>query len=241
MDSVKIVREIKRLALDNGGDPLGERAFYKQAGLTLIDLRRAGFANYGEARERAGFGRGSLQGAYSEDELFEPLARLAREKGRFPTKGEIDVARFATGTPSYSAYSRSTRRGPLRERFVGWCSSKPEFADVAELLQRHATPRARPLQAPSRKVVTGFVYLLRYGSTGRDFKIGCTDNVDRRESQIDMMSPTDVRRVHVIETDDPSGIERYWHERFASKRVKNKEIFRLTPEDVAAFKRRKYQ
>lgn len=241
MDSQKILGAVKRLAVENGGEPPGERAFYSQSGLTLIHLRRAGFANYGEARERAGFGRGAMQGSYSEDELFEPLARLTRDKGRFPTKGEIDVARFATGTPSYSAYSRSTRRGPLRERFVEWCGSRPEFADVAELLQRHAAPPNRSPQAPSRKLVTGFVYLLRYGSTGRDFKIGCTDNVDRRESQIDMMSPTDVRRIHVIETDDPSGIERYWHERFASKRIKNKEIFRLTPEDVAAFKRRKYQ
>jgi hypothetical protein len=31
---------------------------------------------------------------------------------------------------------------------------------------------------------------MRYGS-GKDFKIGCTENISRRQSQIDMMSPDD--------------------------------------------------
>jgi hypothetical protein len=82
---------------------------------------------------------------------------------------------------------------------------------------------------------------MKYGTRGNDFKIGFTENVARRETQINVMSPADVRTVHVIETDDPRGIEKYWQARFADKQVGTKGVYRLLPDDVAAFKRRRYQ
>jgi hypothetical protein len=48
-------------------------------------------------------------------------------------------------------------------------------------------------------------------------------------------------QVHAIETDDPNGIEKYWHERFKAKRVRKTEWFLLDADDVRAFKRQTYQ
>ena len=61
----------------------------------------------------------------------------------------------------------------------------------------------------------------------------------RREYELAIQLPEKTKTIHEIRTDDPVGIEAYWHNRFESKR-KNGEWFELAPLDIKAFRRRKF-
>ena len=82
----------------------------------------------------------------------------------------------------------------------------------------------------------GFVYMMK---AGRFFKIGRTNALGRRERELVIQLPEAAKVIHSIKTDDPAGIEEYWHRRFQDRR-RNGEWFELTPQDLAAFRRRKF-
>jgi hypothetical protein len=81
----------------------------------------------------------------------------------------------------------------------------------------------------------GYVYFVKHGSRS-EYKIGKTMNPLRREGEIRLQLPELLKPIHYIETDDPTGVETYWHDRFRSKQ-KEGEWFALSADDVRAFKK----
>jgi Meiotically up-regulated gene 113 len=81
------------------------------------------------------------------------------------------------------------------------------------------------------QTVLGYVYLMK---SGKFYKLGRSNAAGRREYELGIQLPEKLKTVHVIRTDDPAGIEAYWHQRFEAKR-KNGEWFDLNAMDIAAF------
>jgi hypothetical protein len=144
--------------------------------------------------------------------------------------------------PSFPEVNVFIRRfGGLRKaavpKLVAYCQRSPSYEDVLAICT--AWQESQPLaeEKPSREkaVTLGYVYLLR---SGRHYKIGRTNAVGRRERELAIQLPQKGAVLHRIATDDPAGIEAYWHRRFEAKRG-NGEWFHLSQEDIAAFRRRK--
>ena len=87
----------------------------------------------------------------------------------------------------------------------------------------------------SAEAQEGYVYLMQFGS---EYKIGTSNNVERRFRELRTQMPYEGRIIHTIATGDPEGIEAYWHQYYSGKRLKG-EWFQLSSNDIRYFKKRK--
>jgi hypothetical protein len=184
----------------------------------------------------AGYAPNTFQTKTSDEVLIEEYVGLARELGKLPIEGEIRrKARSDTSFPHHGAFSRFGGKQKLLAAVAEYCRRTPGFEDVLALCIEHEKSSVQPATESPRaaKVATGFVYLMK---SGPHYKIGRTNSLGRRGSELAIKIPVPPTTVHSIETDDPVGIEAYWHRRFVEKRGEG-EWFALSLEDVNAFKR----
>lgn len=232
----QILSEIRRLAAANGGKAPGSRLFEAQSGIRESAWRGVYWARWNDAVVEAGLQPNARNESLTEQFCLTKYAEACRHFGKLPTAMELRM--YQREVPDFPNVKTITRRfGSLNNipaRFAEWVKGKDEYADIAEMLGER--PAIQPPEAlPSTK--EGLVYLIR---SGPHYKIGRSDELERRVKQIRVALPEVASLVHSIRTDDPAGIEAYWHRRFADRRA-NGEWFKLSSADVAAFKRRKYQ
>ena len=236
MSPESILKEIQRTAKENGGTPLGKDRFFHETGIKPHDWLGKYWARWGEAIREAGFSPNKLQVAIDERVLFDKYIGLVRELGHLPVEGELRLqTRRDTAFPNSKTYSsRFGLKLDLVRKLAAYCGERGEVKDVALLCKAYLASNEETLEENGHhKEQPGYVYLLKMG---RAYKIGKTFNPIRREGEIVLQLPEKSEPVHTIQTDDPSGIESYWHTRFAEKR-KEGEWFALTPADIHAFKR----
>lgn len=239
MNKQDILYEIKRTAAGNGGKPLGMRRFERETGIRISHWQKH-WARFADAQREAGFAPNEKIVGYGKHEVLNKLAMLSRTIGRIPALSDIALARAKdTNFPSPDAIrSNLGSKEEMIRSLYEFCKSQRSFEDVAQLCNSEPKPIEKVPRQLSQiaGLSDGFVYLMK---SGRYFKIGKTNSVGRREREITLQMPERLKLVHEIKTDDPTGIETYWHNRFKTKRT-NGEWFDLSSEEVSAFRRRKF-
>lgn len=236
MDRQTIIDEIRRTAAENGGTPLGVRRLDSEAGIKEHHWKKY-WARLSDAQREAGLEPNAKTEAFGNEKLAALLVGLARELGRFPTHAEIRVK--STSAPEWPTSRVFDRRlgtkAEMMAHVAAYCRANPGNDDVLGFCDGvgSAENEARDESVGGND---GFVYLLK---SGRYYKIGKTNHAGRRERELAIQLPDAASTVHTIKTDDPEGIEAYWHRRFAAKR-KNGEWFDLDRADVIAFRRRRF-
>jgi hypothetical protein len=231
-----IIREIKRLAKDNDGHPPGSNKFRNETGISEAQWIGVYWARWGDALVEAGFAPNQFQVPTDEGVLLRKLALAVRHFGRIPTRAELQMYRRNEDKELPDAvriYRRFRTKDHLLERLAEYIDGLSEFSDVAAIIT-DGVPAERHEEKSS--LTNGYVYLIK---SGAHYKIGRSDNLERRVKEISIALPEGLTLIHVIRTDDPAGIESYWHSRFVDRRAKG-EWFKLSLSDVKAFKRRKF-
>lgn len=229
-----ILSEIKRLSAKLGKSP-GVALFTRETGIPQHQWYGVIWPRWSDALEEAGLSGNSLQGRFNSEDVLRKIADATIAMGHLPTTPEMKILRRQNDSfpnPKTVA-SHFGPRSDLIDALRSFCLERAEYKAALTLI-----PAAEPKVGRYQKgPADGWVYLLK---SGAHYKIGRSDTLERRVKSISIALPEAVLLVHAIATDDPVGIEAYWHQRFSDRRM-NGEWFKLSNADVAIFRRRKFQ
>ncbi len=220
MDKAFIISEIHRIAQE--GKVPGQKLFTKETGIKPHEWQGRYWARWGDALNEAGCSQNAWNIGYKEVHVFESLLQLTRKLGKYPTKHEIKLAQQSDPSiPGEKAISRLCSRAELKEKLLTYCQEYENYADLKEIInaiqiRKSAKPFDIGVNEDAPVSTDGYVYLV---SAQNAFKIGSTRAPYRRVAEIANQSAKGAELLHTISTDDPEGIENYWHRRFDAKRL----------------------
>ena len=230
-----IIKAIQETAKKNDGKPLGSARFEQETGIKPHDWEKY-WARFGDAQKEAGFTPNTLQIGYADDFMIGKVVGLMRKLGKFPTFRDIKAERSNDPEfPTNSAFRRLGSKEQLAIKIVEYCKNKDGYDDVLKLCENviENSSKNDDFDDSDLDRNIGAVYLFKHG---KYYKIGKTNDTVRRGNELKIQLPENLDLIHEIKTDDPSGIEAYWHRRFEAKRM-NGEWFDLNSSDIKAFKR----
>lgn len=236
----EILKKLQQYAKEGGGETPSEKKFYEYAEIGIYDLKKHGWAKYGDLVDEGGLTPNKFDNTkYSHEQLCEIFIEVIREKSKWPTRGILDVkhhkdSRFPDSSTFYKKLGLTVN---LAKTILEFIKDKQGYADVVNIcnsvVERFENISETEEQITG-KVTHGWVYLFKHGHYNQ-YRIGQTSDLLRRGSEIRIQLPERATLVHSIETVDPVGVETYWLNRFKSKQM-NGDWFNLSRTDVNEFK-----
>ena len=236
MTREEILTEVKRLAESLGRAP-GRDIFEKETGVRSGDWYPKYWLRWGDLLKDAELQRNDFMQKMDDDIIIRHYLNFVRELGRIPVAGEIRNRRSEISSfPSHGVFNRLGGRQIFLRKCLDVASKVPEFTDLIPVLNSGLKIDVQDEALdPSEDDLgaAGCVYLMR---SGKYYKIGRTNSLLRREGELKVAIPIPPETIHSIQTDDPSGVEAYWHNRFDSKRGEG-EWFLFSKADIVAFRK----
>jgi len=217
---------------------LGRERFERETGIKDTDWLAKYWTRWSDAVAEAGYSPNQMNSAYDNDYLIQKLIELIKDLGHFPTAPERRLKSFQDKSfPSHNTFNRFGKKPDLVQAVLKYCETHNVDDTVVKVCQAAAmiSPSSTSQEATGTEEF-GFVYLMK---SGKYYKIGRSNCAERREYELKIQLPEKLDIIHKIKTDDPAGIEKYWHDRFKDKR-KGGEWFELSSSDVKDFRRRKF-
>lgn len=237
MNKQNIIQQIHEITKVDGTPP-GRQRFEKVTGIKRHVWYGKHWAKWGDALLEAGYNSNRMKKAYPKEELLKYYLNFVQELQKIPSDGELRIRRTNDSNfPSYNTFQRELgSKENLLTALLEFAKSEPAPEDIIQLII--SSIKAAPSKPQEKKLNTtiGYIYIIR---SGEFFKIGRSNDFDRRLREIKTKLPEECELIHVIETDDPEGIEVYWHNRFKNHRAKG-EWFKLSNDDVKALRKRKF-
>lgn len=237
MQKETIIKAYRDMVEIHDGKPIGEHVFRQKSRISSGYWQGRYWRCWSEFQAELGFKPNRPNTRIPDEVLLRRYAELALELKKLPTHIDMTMRHKADRSfPTGETFWHLGRREERLTRLAAFCEGKAEFAFVLELLRRHRERAELVRHRPSRNV-QGIVYLARQGC---DYKIGRIHASGRRHGVESVLLARRPETVHAISTDDPEGIEFYWRRRFRLRR-QSRNSFRLSDDDLAAFKNRRFQ
>ena len=234
----EILKEIQKCAKENGDKTPSEKKFYEYAGIGIHDLKKHGWAYYGELVRDADLIPNKFDNTrYSHKKLCKLFIEAIRVKGDWPTIGMLDVRHHKNQKlPDSSTFYNKlgkVKNNALPKTIIEFIKDKQGYDDVLSICNSILEKNVNQDELPGdNDIVSGFVYL---GIQNGVHKIGKSKDPNRRREDITLLGPGPFKLIHEIETDDMKGVEKYWHNRFEKKWIRG-EWYKLNSFDVKTFK-----